>query len=188
MSPLAIAALAFSMSADACAAAICRGAAHRPGPAQAIRAGLVFGGIETLTPLAGWGLGLLAAGYVEAVDHWIAFTLLAIVGGKMLVDSFGERGEEQAAPAGGGVLTLVLTAVGTSIDAAAVGVSLALLRVNIVAIALAIGAATFLMSTLGMLLGRSLGVPFGVWVERVGGVVLIGIGAAILLQHTGVLA
>ncbi|MFD1610538.1 manganese efflux pump MntP family protein [Sphingomonas tabacisoli] len=171
------------MSADACAAAICRGAAHRPSVPQALRAGAVFGIIETLTPLIGWAIGLVAAGYVESVDHWIAFGLLGIVGGKMLLESFGER-EDDAEPKGG-LVTLVMTAIGTSIDAAAVGVSLALLHVNIVAIALAIGMATFVMSTLGMLLGAQLGMRFGAWVERLGGLTLILIGTAILLQHTG---
>ena len=187
MSPFAILALALSMSADACAAAVCRGAAHRPTLPQALRAGLVFGSIETLTPLAGWAVGIVAAGFVEAVDHWIAFTLLAIVGGKMLLESFGER-DCDTEPAKGGLLVLVMTAVGTSIDAAAVGVSLALLHVHIVVIALAIGTATFVMSSLGMILGRSLGVRFGSWIERLGGLTLIAIGTAILLQHTGVIA
>ena len=116
MSPFAVLALALSMSADACAAAICRGAVHRPSVPQALRAGLVFGSIETLTPLLGWAVGLAAAGYVESVDHWIAFGLLGIVGGKMLVESFGER-EEEAEPKGG-LIILVMTAIGTSIDAA----------------------------------------------------------------------
>lgn len=175
------------MSADACAAAICRGTVHRPSFAQALRAGLVFGGIETLTPLLGWAVGFAAAGLVESVDHWIAFALLGLVGGKMLFESFRPR-ECEPEPAGRPGLMLVLTAIGTSVDAAAVGVSLAVLNVNIVAIALSIGLATLVMSTLGMLLGRRLGMRFGAWVERAGGLALIGIGSAILLDHLGMIA
>ena len=188
MSPFSIAVVALSMSADACAAAICRGVSHRPSLPQAIRAGLVFGGVETLTPLLGWALGLAAAGFVAAVDHWIAFGLLGAVGGKMIFEAFGERDSDEAAPGRRGLLTLVLTAVGTSIDAAAVGVTLALLDVNIVSVALAIGLATFTMATLGMLLGSRLGTRFGSWVEFAGGAALIAIGTGILLDHTGMLA
>ena len=187
MSPLAIGALALSMSADACAAAICRGVSHRPALPQALRAGLVFGVVETLTPLLGWALGLAAAGFVAAIVHWIAFFLLAAVGGKMIFESFGERDCEDDAPAGRGLLILVMTAVGTSIDAAAVGVTLALLDVNIIAVALAIGLATFTMATLGMLLGSRLGTRFGTWIEFAGGVALVAIGTGILLDHTGML-
>ncbi|GAO38777.1 hypothetical protein SCH01S_19_00810 [Sphingomonas changbaiensis NBRC 104936] len=75
------------MSADACAAAIGRGASKRPGPVEAIRAGLVFGLAEKITPLIGWVLGVAAAGYVAAVDHWIAFALLAVIGGKMVIEA-----------------------------------------------------------------------------------------------------
>lgn len=187
MSPFAIGVLALSMSADACAAAICRGVSHRPTMPQALRAGLIFGGVETITPLIGWALGMAASGVVAAIDHWIAFALLTAVGGKMLVESFRERDcETDPAPARG-LLTLVLTAIGTSIDAAAVGVTLALLDANIIVVALAIGFATFTMATLGMLLGSRLGTRFGAWVEFAGGAALIAIGTAILLEHTGAL-
>jgi manganese efflux pump family protein len=189
MSPLSILILAFSMSADACAAAIGRGAQRRPSLPVALRAGLVFGAVETVTPILGWALGLAAAGFVGAVDHWIAFVLLAFVGGKMAVDALGRRamadeGEAADRP-GGGMLALVLTAIGTSIDAAAVGVTLAFLGANILLVALAIGVATFGMATLGMLLGRAVGARFGRVVEMAGGVGLILIGTRILLDHTG---
>lgn len=187
MSPFSIAIVALSMSADACAAAICRGVAHRPSWPQALRAGLVFGSVETVTPLLGWALGLIAAGFVAAIDHWIAFGLLAGVGGKMISASFEPRDCDTDTPAKGGMLMLVLTAIGTSIDAAAVGVTLALLDANIVVVALAIGLATFTMATLGMLLGSRLGARFGSWVEFAGGTALIGIGSYILADHTGFL-
>ena len=83
MSPLSITVLAFSMSADACAAAMARGATTKPSFLQAAKGGLVFGIIETVTPLLGWMLGLAASAYITAIDHWIAFGLLSLVGGKM---------------------------------------------------------------------------------------------------------
>ena len=188
MSPFSIFVIALSMSADACAAAIARGVAHKPSLGQAVRAGLVFGGVETVTPLLGWAAGLVAAGFIAAIDHWVAFALLAIVGGKMILESFEDRDpEEEAATPSRGLLMLVLTAIGTSIDAAAVGVTLALLDVNILIVALAIGFATFTMATLGMLLGSRLGTHFGALFERLGGVALIAIGIVILAEHTGFL-
>jgi manganese efflux pump family protein len=188
VTPFSVAVLAFSMSADACAAAIGRGAQRRPSVPAALRAGLVFGAIEAVTPLIGWSLGMLAAGFVQAVDHWIAFGLLALVGGKMAIEAVTRSGDDDAeAPAGSGLLALVLTAIGTSIDAAAVGVTLAFLQANIVVIAIAIGLATFGLSTIGMLIGRAVGRRFGSIVELVGGIGLIVIGTRILLEHTGFL-
>src|SRR5690606_23182415 len=157
MSPVAIAILSVSMSADAFAAAIGRGAQHRPTLPQALRSGLVFGVIEGLTPLIGFALGVAAADFVEAVDHWIAFGLLGAVGAKMIWEALkgGDDEAESEAGAGGkaasrGLIALVATAVGTSIDAGAIGVGLALLGENIGLIAASIGATTFLMATLGL--------------------------------------
>lgn len=188
MTPAAIAVLAFSMSADACAAAMARGAATRPRFWAAVRSGAVFGAIEAITPLLGWVLGVAAASYVAAVDHWVAFGLLGAVGGRMVVESLRRLKEPTAAedePASGGLASLVLTAIATSIDAAAVGVTLALVNVNIVAVALAIGATTFLLATTGLLIGRAIGTRFGPLVELFGGLGLIAIGLGILLEHTG---
>ncbi|GAA4040282.1 manganese efflux pump MntP family protein [Sphingomonas rosea] len=196
MTPLAIAGLSFSMSADACAAAIGQGAVRKPTFEQAIRSGAVFGAIEAITPLIGWVLGTVAAGFITGIDHWIAFGLLGGVGGKMLwegaLKSLGRReaavdDEAVATPGRQGTRTLVLTAIGTSIDAAAVGVTLAFLEVNILLVALAIGATTFLLTTAGLLLGGVLGRRFGGWVEMFGGLVLMTIGTIILLEHTGVI-
>lgn len=189
MTPFSIAVLAFSMSADACAAAIGRGAAHRPKPLEAVRAGLVFGTVETITPLACWALGLAAAGLVAAVDHWIAFLLLGGVGGKMVYEAIRRHRDTETAepPRSRGLVTLVATAIGTSIDAAAVGVTLAFLGADILLIALAIGFTTFVLATMGMLLGRVMGARFGAIVELCGGLGLIAIGTTILLDHTGML-
>lgn len=190
MTPAAIAVLAFSMSADACAAAMARGAATRPRFWTAVKSGAVFGTIEAITPVLGWTVGLVASAYIAAIDHWVAFVLLGLVGGKMVVESVRRLRNsemEQEQPRTGGLASLVLTAIATSIDAAAVGVTLALVKVNIVAVALAIGATTFILATAGLLIGRAVGARFGPAIELIGGMGLIAIGAGILLEHTGYL-
>lgn len=186
MSPAAIAILAIGMSIDAFIASIGRGARLRQARfLEALRTGLVFGAIETLTPVIGWTLGLAASRYVAAVDHWIAFLLLAFVGGRMVVHAMRAPSVEAdtAAQPEHGLATLLATAIGTSIDAMAVGVSLAFLEVNIAVVAAAIGLATFLMSTGGMLMGRFVGARFGRWAEIAGGLALIGLGLSILHTH-----
>ncbi len=190
MTPVAILILSLSMSADAFAAAIGRGAAHRPTLPQALRQGLVFGLIEAATPLIGFGLGVLAAGMVEAIDHWIAFGLLGAVGAKMIWEALQAPDQNAAASEGSrtgrrGLIGLVATAVGTSIDAGAIGVSLALLGENIWLIAAAIGVTTFALATLGLLIGKMAGIRMGKIVELVGGAALIALGLKILLEHLG---
>ncbi|WP_374389125.1 manganese efflux pump MntP family protein [Sandaracinobacter sp.] len=190
MTPLAILILSLSMSTDAFAAAVARGAAHRPAWPVALKWGLVFGLVEAATPLIGYGLGLLAADYVEAVDHWIAFALLGLVGGHMIRESFEapavDEGEE--APRRAGPLGLVLTAIGTSIDAAAVGVGLAFIGVNIWIVAASIGVSTFVLTSIGFRIGGAVGARFGKRAERLGGIALIGIGTLILADHMGWMA
>ena len=194
MSPAAIAILSVSMSADAFAAAIGRGAQHRPTVPQALRSGLVFGVIEAITPLIGFALGVAAADMVEQIDHWIAFGLLGAVGAKMIWEALKRDEQELEADnaagkaASRGLLALIATAVGTSIDAGAVGVGLALLDANIWLIAGCIGFTTFALATLGLLVGKAAGVRLGKIVELVGGVALIALGLKILLEHLGVLA
>ncbi|WP_297932862.1 manganese efflux pump MntP family protein [uncultured Brevundimonas sp.] len=193
MTPLAIAVLSLSMSADAFAAAIGRGAQHRPTLPQALRSGLVFGVIEAITPLIGFALGVAAAGFVAAIDHWIAFGLLGAVGGKMIWEALkpdDEANEDETATgraASRGLVALIATAVGTSIDAGAVGVGLALLGANIWLIATCIGFTTFALATLGLLIGKAAGRRLGKIVELVGGVALIALGLKILLEHLGVM-
>ena len=193
MTPIAIAVLSLSMSADAFAAAIGRGAQHRPTLPQALRSGLVFGVIEAITPLIGFALGVAAAGFVAAIDHWIAFGLLGAVGGKMIWEALkpdDEANEDETATgraASRGLVALIATAVGTSIDAGAVGVGLALLGANIWLIAACIGFTTFALATLGLLIGKAAGRRLGKIVELVGGVALIALGLKILLEHLGVM-
>ena len=177
MTPLAILTLAIALSADAFVAALGRGAQLRPGFTAALGTGAVFGAVEALTPLLGWAAGLAAAQHVAAVDHWIAFALLALVGGRMIAHA-----RTDAAP--GGTAALLFTAVGSSVDAFAVGISLAVLGTPILPVMLAVGLASMAMATLGMLAGRSLGHRFGRLAEVAGGLALIALGTAILAQHT----
>lgn len=177
--------LAFGMSMDAFAASIGKGATlHKPKFSEAVRTGLIFGAIETLTPLVGWGLGMLASQFILEWNHWIAFILLVFLGGRMIVEGFrGDSDEACEAPHRHGFWLLVTTAFATSLDAMAVGVGLAFLQVSIVTTALAIYCATFIMSTLGMMVGRFIGPLLGKRAEILGGIVLIGIGSEILWSH-----
>lgn len=177
--------LAFGMSMDAFAASIGKGATlHKPKFSEAVRTGLIFGAIETLTPLVGWGLGMLASQFVLEWNHWIAFILLVFLGGRMIIEGFrGDSDEACEAPHRHGFWLLVTTAFATSLDAMAVGVGLAFLQVSIVTTALAIGCATFIMSTLGIMVGRFIGPLLGKRAEILGGIVLIGIGSEILWSH-----
>lgn len=179
--------LAFSMSADAFAVALCKGAAMpRPRLMQAMRTGALFGAVEAVTPVIGWSLGTLASSLITEIDHWIAFFLLTVLGMKMIRES------RQSAPPRLGeerqkFRALILAALGTSIDAMGVGVSLAFVEANIWAVAAMIGLATFLMATLGIMMGHMIGTRIGKLAEAVGGLVLICIGIKILLEHTGAL-
>ncbi|HEY0834973.1 MAG TPA: manganese efflux pump MntP family protein [Azospirillum sp.] len=177
--------LAFSLSMDSFAAALGTGAVlRRPGAWEALRVGIMFGGVQLAMPLLGFALGLTFATYVEAVDHWIAFLLLLGVGGKMLWESVSADDDEDADRGRPGLGQLFLTAVATSIDAAAVGVSLAVMDVDIVGVCLLIGLVTFGLASGGVLMGRAAGPLFGKRAEMLGGLGLIAIGAKILIEHT----
>lgn len=180
--------LALAMSTDAFAAAVGKGAAlHKPRFAEALRTGLIFGTIETLTPLVGWALGMAAAQYVAAWDHWIAFGLLSILGLRMIRAGLAAPGDEDdiTRQSSHSFWVLALTGFATSIDAMAVGAGLAFIDVDILPTAAAIGLATTLMVTLGVMLGRVLGAMAGRRAEMAGGVALIGIGTLILIEHLG---
>lgn len=176
-------AMAFSMSADAFAASVAKGVKMpKPKPVQALRVGLIFGCVEAITPVIGWCLGILASGFVASVDHWIAFLILGVVGGHMILESFGEPEDRSTDMS---LWRLILIAIGTSIDAMAIGVTLAFLDANIWVSAIAIGAATCLMSSIGVMTGHYIGTKAGKYAEMVGGLALITIGTGILLSHLG---
>jgi len=189
MNPVATLLLAFAMSTDAFAAAIGKGATlHRPRWREAIKTGLIFGVIEAVTPIIGWLLGKAAAQYVSAWDHWIAFTLLSVLGARMIFNSFKAKEAEDDKPTKHGFWLLALTGFATSIDAMAVGAGLAFVDVNIFSTAAAIGLATATMVTIGVMVGRVVGSVIGRRAELAGGIVLIAIGAIILVEHLQLLS
>lgn len=174
--------IALSLAMDAFAVSISNGVSVRGFCGRdAVRQGLYFGGFQFLMPVIGWLLGSSVKNAVEAVDHWIAFFLLAVIGGNMIWESLKkEDGPKET------VLTarvLLLQAVATSIDALAVGISFALLEVNILTAGLLIGVVSFVLSFLGGILGRGLGGFLQAKAAFVGGVVLILIGGKILAEH-----
>jgi len=173
--------LALALAMDAFAVALTQGAKFRPDARGGLAIAATFGIFQALMPLAGWVIGAVALIYVEAVDHWIAFGLLAFLGARMLG---GHVGEEEASHALTG-RALLLAGVATSIDALAAGITLPTLVVApLLAVAL-IGLVTFAMSGAGVMLGRVAGDRWGGWAERAGGLILIGLGLRILAQHTG---
>jgi len=188
MSPLSIVLLSLAMSTDAFAAAIGKGTAlQKPRWSEALRTGAIFGVIEAITPVIGWALGLTAANYVRASDHWIAFGLLVGLGLRMVYKGLtaptvqvGERLTRHP------FWLLALTGFATSIDAMAVGVGLAFINVNVLPVAAAIGFTTFVAVTAGVMVGRVLGTVAGKWAEVCGGILLTGIGVSILIEHLGV--
>ena len=184
--------LALGMSVDAFAAALARGAGSLHYTwRQTVKTALIFGIVETIMPLIGWLAGSMAQKFIAEYDHWLAFGLLLALGLKMIWGALHDNGDETAAADGNRTdttLTLtIITAIATSIDSMVVGVGLAFLDANIWLTALAIGTSTTIMAAIGLRLGRLLGQKIGSRAEMAGGVVLIGIGTFILLEHLGYL-
>lgn len=187
MSTFALILIAFAMSSDAFAASIGKGAQLKsPRILNALKMGLIFGVVEGITPIIGWAIGSAGSAYVQEIDHWIAFTLLFLLGLHMLYVSFQPVQLEitsNPTSKNRALAATILTALGTSIDAMTVGVTFAFLDVNIFFAALLIGLATTLMVTIGALLGTGLGVLVGKKAEAFGGIVLMIIGSWILYTH-----
>ncbi len=153
------------------------------GPRPTFRLFFHFGLFQALMTLLGWLAGKTVVGYISAVDHWVAFALLAFVGVRMIRGGLRKEGEEPAIPDPSRGMTLVMLSVATSIDALAVGLSLALLEVNVVASALLIGGVSAALSLVGLTLGNRLGMRFGKSMEVVGGVILLVIGLRVVITH-----
>ena len=178
--------LAVGLSMDAFAVSVCKGLAMKKAPAKAmVLCGAWFGGFQALMPLIGFFLGTLFIDAISAIDHWIAFALLALIGINMLREALGKDEGEQT-DADLSVRTMFLMAVATSIDALAVGISLAGVG-NIYLAVLLIGATTFALSAVGVKVGSVFGSKYEKKAEIVGGVILILLGVKILLEHLGVL-
>ena len=178
--------LALSLSVDAFAAALAKGAAQRDHRlADALKIGLVFGACEAITPAIGWCLGAALSRYIAAYDHWIAFGLLTAVGLHLIKESLAPVDEtaEQQPRNGLSPVRLLLTGLATSIDATAVGVSLAVIKVNLFYACAVIGFVSFAMSTIGSMIGKGAGKLLGRKAEALGGATLIVIGVVILVEH-----
>ena len=175
--------IALGLAMDAFAVALSVGTTRtdiwfRPG----FRLAFHFGLFQFMMPVIGWAAGTTVVRFIESYDHWIAFGLLAYVGGKMIKESF-EEGDIQAGADPTRSWTLVMLAVATSIDALAVGLSLAMLQVHILYPSVVIGVVAAAMTALGLVLGRRLGVQFGKRMSLVGGLILIGIGLRVVVTH-----
>lgn len=182
--------LAVGLSMDAFAVSICKGlSVKKAQPKEMALCGVWFGGFQALMPLIGFFLGALFYDAISAFDHWIAFVLLALIGANMLREAFSK--EEECADCQGADFsfkTMLVIAIATSIDALAVGISLAMAgNVNIwLAVAL-IGIITFLMSGAGVKIGNIFGSKFEKKAQMAGGIILILLGLKILLEHLGIL-
>ena len=178
--------IAVGLSMDAFAVSVCKGlSVKKVGVKHAALAGLYFGGFQFLMPVIGYLLGFRFESVIETVDHWVAFVLLAFIGGNMIKESFGKAEELND---DFGVKTMLLMAVATSIDALAVGITFAFLEVQILPAAGLIGVTTFLLSFAGIYIGNVFGVRYKSKAELAGGIILVLIGLKILLEHLGVLS
>ena len=178
--------IAVGLSMDAFAVSVCKGlSVKKVGVKHAALAGLYFGGFQFLMPVIGYLLGFRFESVIETVDHWVAFGLLAFIGGNMIKESFGKAEELND---DFGVKTMLLMAVATSIDALAVGITFAFLEVQILPAAGLIGVTTFLLSFAGIYIGNVFGAHYKSKAELAGGIILVLIGVKILLEHLGILS
>ena len=175
--------VALSLSMDAFAVSLCKGlSVGRPTPGQCLTCGAWFGGFQALMPLIGFLLGVRFQGVISSVDHWMAFALLGLIGANMVREALG--GEEEHVDSSFGPRAMLPLAVATSIDALAVGVTFAFLRVEIAPAVALIGVTTLVLSALGVKVGSVFGDRFQSKAELAGGVILILMGTKILLEHT----
>lgn len=182
--------IAVGLSMDAFAVSICKGLKmQRFNVRHAGVIALAFGGFQALMPAIGWFLGKQFESYITGIDHWIAFVLLAVIGGKMAVESFKKEEEDSSKENEKlDVKELLVLAVATSIDALAVGITFAFLQVSIVPAVSLIGVITFVLSAVGVFIGHKFGAKFKSKAELAGGIILILIGLKILLEHLGVIS
>ena len=175
--------IAVGVSMDAFAVSICKGLSVRKlRPSYPLSAALWFGGFQALMPLLGYFLGVSFADLVGTVDHWIAFILLGIIGGNMIKDSLA-KDSACSVDSDFSFKTMLAMAVATSVDALAVGVSFAFLRVNIWLAVLLIGITTAAFSGVGIIVGNMFGCRFKSKAELAGGIILVAMGCKILLEH-----
>lgn len=177
--------LAVGLSMDAFAVSICKGLSlGKISPKHMCIAGVWFGGFQALMPLLGYFLGSFFTDMITKYAHWIAFILLLLIGGNMVKEAFGE---EECLDASMTARSMLILAIATSIDALAVGVTLAFLKVHILPAVSFIGVITFVLSAIGVKIGSIFGTKYHAKAELCGGVILILIGSKILLEGLGIL-
>ncbi len=175
--------IALSLSMDAFAVSLCKGlSAGRPTPGQCLICGVWFGGFQALMPLIGFLLGVRFQGLISSVDHWVAFVLLGLIGLNMIREALG--GGEEHLDSSFGPRAMLPLAVATSIDALAVGVTFAFLKVEIAPAVSLIGVTTLVLAAAGVKIGSVFGDRFEKKAELAGGAILILMGVKILLEHT----
>jgi manganese efflux pump family protein len=180
--------VAIGLSMDAVAVAVSYGLTRKSmNFSDATTLAAWFGGFQALMPLLGWFVGSSLKELITSVDHWIAFFLLAIIGGRMMYDSFFGKGKDIHANSLN-ISTLLLLSIATSIDALVVGITLGIINVPVIKPIIIIGCITFFLSHIGVLVGKKLGRFFAREVGVVGGLILIAIGTKILLEHLGILS
>lgn len=180
---LTIIIIAVGLAMDAFAVSVASGATYRQlKVGHSLRIALFFGGFQALMPLIGALAGLSLREYIADYDHWVAFIILAAVGGKMIYESFKiSETEKNYSPAN--ILVLLALSVATSIDALAIGITLPLVTTSIATAVIIIGLVTFVLSYIGVMIGKKFGHIFENKIEAVGGLVLIALGVKILLEH-----
>lgn len=183
MALITIIAIAVGLAMDAFAVSIVSGAAYKQLKIKhALRIALFFGGFQAVMPLIGYLAGLSIKTYIISYDHWVAFGLLSAVGGKMIYESFKiKTAEENLNPSN--ILILLVLSLATSIDALAIGITLSFLRVSLATAVSIIGLVTFVLSYLGVFIGKRFGHFFENKIEAIGGLILIGLGLKILIEH-----
>lgn len=173
---------AMGLSMDAFAVAMCKGLAlKKVGAKEGLITGIWFGGFQALMPIIGYFLGSTFEGYIMQFDHWVAFILLSVIGGNMIKESLSD--EEECSDNGLSVKSMFPMAIATSIDALAVGITFAFLKVNIAFSALLIGCITFILSAIGIKAGNIFGTKYKSKAELMGGIILIFLGIKILIEH-----
>ena len=176
--------IAVGLAMDAFAVSIVSGSVYQQLHVRhALRMAVFFGGFQAVMPLIGSLAGMSVKDYIADYDHWVAFGLLAAVGGKMIYESFKiESAEKNFDPSN--LLVLLVLALATSIDALAIGITLSLIVSSITVAVIIIGLVTFVLSYLGVFIGKRFGHFFEDKIEAVGGIILIGLGVKIVLEHT----
>lgn len=181
--------IGIGLSMDAFAVAICKGLKmQKLNYGQTAVIAIFFGGFQAIMPLLGWGLGIRFESYITEFDHWIAFILLVILGGKMIYESIKKEENEEKNFEKFNLKELLGLSIATSIDALAVGITFAFLGTNIIFSISIIGITTFILSAVGVFIGHKFGAKYKNKAALTGGIILILIGIKILLEHLGIIS